>query len=175
MNTASRSSPKQLVDHLFRHEAGKMIAVLTRIFGMHNLQLAEDVMQESFLKAMQTWTFEDLPDNPAGWLMQTARNKAIDIMRRQQNFQQYSREVATQLLHDAESTVEQFFSENEIADSQLQMIFACCHSSLKEEDQVALTLKTISTCINGISAMNTIFICRTHQKGPRIIVSTFYK
>lgn len=144
MNNASPSSPKQLVDHLFRHEAGKVISVLTRIFGMHNLQLAEDVMQESFLKAMQTWRFENLPDNPAAWLMQTARNKAIDIVRRQQNFQQYSREVAQQLLSEAETTVEQFFSENEISDSQLQMIFACCHPSLKEEDQIALTLKTIS-------------------------------
>ena len=138
------TSPQQLVDHLFRHEAGRMIAVLTRIFGMHNLELAEDVMQEAFLKAVQTWKFENVPDNPAAWLMQVARNKAIDIIRRQQNFNQYSTEVARQLQHETENTVQQFFAENEIADSQLQMIFACCHPSLKQEDQVALTLKTIS-------------------------------
>ncbi len=138
------ASAQQLVDHLFRHEAGRMIAVLTRIFGMHNLELAEDVMQEAFLKAVQTWKFENVPDNPAAWLMQVARNKAIDIIRRQQNFQIYSKEVAHQLQDETENTLQQFFSEHEIADSQLRMIFACCHPLLKEEDQVTLTLKTIS-------------------------------
>ena len=142
--SGSASSAQQLVDHLFRHEAGRMIAVLTRIFGMHNLELAEDVMQEAFLKAVQTWKFENIPENPAAWLMQVARNKAIDIIRRQQNFQQYSKEVALQLQYETENTLQQFFSEHEIADSQLQMIFTCCHPLLKEEDQVALTLKTIS-------------------------------
>lgn len=133
-----------MVDHLFRHQSGKMIAVLTRIFGMHNLEMIEDVVQESFLRAMHAWTFGPLPQNPAGWLMQVARNRAIDIIRRQQHFQHYSRELATELQQEAENTVQQFFSETEIADSQLRMIFACCHPALKEEDQVALTLKTVS-------------------------------
>jgi len=135
---------EQLVDHLFRHQSGKMIAVLTRIFGMHNLEMIEDVVQESFLRAMQTWTYNRVPDNPAGWLMQVARNRAIDIVRRQRHFQQYSRELANELQQETEQTVQQFFSETEIADSQLRMIFACCHPALKDEDQVALTLKTVS-------------------------------
>lgn len=134
---------QQLVDHLFRHESGKMIAVLTRIFGMHNLEMAEDVVQEAFLKAVQLWKFE-IPPNPAAWLMQTARNKAIDIVRRQQYHRQYSSEVAQQLLTETENTIGQFFSDNEISDSQLRMIFACCHPSLKQEDRIALTLKTVS-------------------------------
>lgn len=134
---------QQLVDHLFRHEAGKMIAVLTRIFGMHNLEMAEDVVQEAFLKAMQAWKFE-IPANPAAWLMQTARNKAIDIIRRQQYHRQYSNEVAQQLLAETENTIGHFFSDNEINDSQLRMIFACCHPQLKLEDRIALTLKTVS-------------------------------
>ena len=70
-----------LADHLFRHESGKMVAVLTRLFGMHNLELAEDVMQEAFAKALREWTF-GLPPNPSGWLMLTAKNKAIDVIRR---------------------------------------------------------------------------------------------
>ena len=134
----------QLVDHLFRHESGKMIAVLTRIFGMHKLEMTEDVVQEAFLKAMQTWPFHGVPDNPSGWLMQTARNRAIDIIRRQQNFDLYSQELGRQLQHDTETTIEQFFLDHEIADSQLQLVFACCHPALREEDQVALTLKTVS-------------------------------
>lgn len=140
----NNNSVHSLVDHLFRHESGKMIAVLTRIFGTHNLEMVEDVVQEAFLRAAATWTFNDVPGNPSGWLMQVAKNRAIDIVRRQQHFIQYSKEVAHQLLQETEHTVGQFFSETEIADSQLRMIFACCHPSLKEEDQLALTLKTVS-------------------------------
>jgi len=135
---------QQLVDHLFRHESGKMIAVLSRIFGIHNLEMAEDVVQEAFLKAVQVWKFDRIPDNPSAWLMQTARNKAIDIIRRRQNFGMYSKELASQLQAETENTVQHFFHDTEIADSQLQMIFACCHPSLKKEDQVALTLKIVS-------------------------------
>src|SRR5689334_2885511 len=138
------SSPQQLVDHLFRRESGKMIAVLTRIFGMHNLELVEDVVQEAFLRAMQTWTFNYIPDNPSAWLMTVSKNKALDIIRRRQNFLEYSKEVSIQLQADTEYTVQQFFTDAEIPDSQLRMIFACCHPSLNEEDQVALTLKTVS-------------------------------
>jgi RNA polymerase sigma factor (sigma-70 family) len=144
MKEAEHGSLQQLTDHLFRHQSGKMIAVLTRIFGMHNLEMIEDVVQEAFLRAMQTWTFNQLPDNPEGWLMQVARNRAIDIIRRQQYFNQYSQELALELQQETEHTVQQFFGETEIADSQLRLIFACCHPSLKEEDQVALTLKTAS-------------------------------
>lgn len=139
----NQASSQQIVDHLFRHEAGKMIAVLTRIFGIHNLQMAEDVVQEAFLKATQVWKFE-LPDNPSAWLMKVAKNKALDLIRRQQNFRQYSREVADRLEIEAETTIDQFFHDTEIPDSQLRMIFTCCHPLLKEEDQVALTLKTVS-------------------------------
>lgn len=136
-------SHDQIVNHLFRHESGRMVAVLTRIFGLHNLQLAEDVVQEAFLKAMQVWKFDHVPDNPSAWLMQTARNKAIDIIRRQQYMGRYSQELARQFI-EAESSVTQFFHEEEIADSQLRMIFACAHPLLKAEDQIALTLKTSS-------------------------------
>lgn len=134
----------KIVDHLFRHQAGKMIAVLTRIFGTHNLQLAEDVVQEAFLKAAQLWTYNQVPENPAAWLMQVARNKALDILRREQNFQQYSKELSASAGADTEHTVGQFFLESEMEDSQLRMIFACCHPSLDTEDQIALTLKTVS-------------------------------
>lgn len=136
-------SSQHVVDHLFRHESGKMIAVLTRIFGIHNLEMAEDVVQEAFLKATQVWKFE-LPDNPSAWLMKVAKNKALDVIRRQQNFRLYSHAIANRLQTEAESTIEQFFLDTEISDSQLRMVFSCCHPLLKEEDQVALTLKTVS-------------------------------
>src|SRR5258708_24644621 len=144
MNAPSGESPQQLVDHLFRHEAGKMIAVLTRIFGIHNLELVEDTVQETFLKALQAWKYHQLPDNPSGWLMQVARNKTIDLIRRQQKLSEISEELGAILQSDAEYTIGQFFLDTEIADSQLRMIFTCCHPSLNPEDQVALTLKTVS-------------------------------
>jgi RNA polymerase sigma-70 factor (ECF subfamily) len=140
----SNESPQQVVEHLFRHESGKMIAVLTRVFGTHNLGMVEDVVQEAFLKAAQTWRYGQLPDNPAAWLMRVAKNKAIDIIRREHHFRLYSQELVHQLQTEAEEALEHFFLDTEIADSQLRMIFACCHPALKEEDQIALTLKTVS-------------------------------
>jgi RNA polymerase sigma factor (sigma-70 family) len=139
-----REPSQQLVDHLFRHEAGKMIAILTRIFGIHNLELVEDTVQETFLKALQVWKYQRLPDNPSGWLMQVARNKTIDLIRRQQKMANISEELAVLLQSETEQAIGNFFLDTEIADSQLRMIFACCHPSLNPEDQVALTLKTVS-------------------------------
>jgi RNA polymerase sigma factor (sigma-70 family) len=138
------SSPQQLVDHLFRHEAGKMVAVLTRIFGIHNLELVEDTVQETFLRALQTWKYGTVPDNPSAWLMQVARNQTIDLIRRQQKRSDLSEELSQRLQSDTENTIQQFFLDTEIADSQLRMIFTCCHPALSPEDQVALTLKTVS-------------------------------
>src|ERR1051325_2709995 len=83
----------QVVDHLFRHEAGKMIATLTRILGFENLQLAEDVVQDALLKAMQNWAFNGVPRNPSAWLMQVARNQALDNVRRQQNFRSKEEDI----------------------------------------------------------------------------------
>ena len=137
-------SPQQLVDHLFRHEAGKMVAVLTRIFGIHNLELVEDTVQETFLKALQVWGYGSMPENPSAWLMRVARNRTVDLVRRQQKFADISSELSMRLQSETETAIEQFFLETEIADSQLRMIFTCCHPDLHPEDQVALTLKTVS-------------------------------
>ena len=73
----------RLADHLFRHEAGKLISVLTGIFGINRLQLAEDVVQESLVRALRTWPYAGIPKNPAAWLTQTAKNLALDLIRRE--------------------------------------------------------------------------------------------
>lgn len=121
-----------------------MIAVLTRIFGIHNLELVEDTVQETFLKALQTWKYHEVPENPSAWLMRVARNRTIDLVRRQQRLSAISEELSLLLQSEAELTILQFFLDTEIADSQLRMIFTCCHPALNPEDQVALTLKTVS-------------------------------
>ena len=122
-----------------------MVAVLTRIFGLHNLDLVEDVVQEAFGKALTEWRFK-VPDNPPAWLMVTARNKAIDTVRRQRYQREFAEEAAALLRSEytAAPIIETFFMEHEIQDSQLRMIFACCQPALSEADQIALTLKTCS-------------------------------
>src|SRR5882724_4550021 len=135
----------QVVDHLFRHEAGKMVATLTRILGFENLQLAEDVVQDALLKAMQHWAFSGIPRNPSAWLMQVARNQALDAVRRQQNFRTKEQDI-TVFFEDRSGghhPAESIRFDDEIRDDQLRMMFACCHPDLPRESQVALTLKTL--------------------------------
>ena len=74
---------EQLGDHLFRRESGRMVATLTRIFGVHNLALAEDVVQDAFCRALEVWKFRGVPENPSAWLMITAKNRALDVLRRE--------------------------------------------------------------------------------------------
>src|SRR5436853_3600746 len=78
-----------LTDHLFRHEAGKMVSVLTKIFGTENLQTSEDVVQQTFIDAINVWKLKGVPDNPSAWLFRVAKNKAIDIIRRNKHSVQY--------------------------------------------------------------------------------------
>ena len=118
-----------------------MVAVLSHLFGLHQLQMAEDVVQEAFLKAHQVWRFNNLPADPSAWLMQVAKNKAVDILRRETNFRKYTKKHITE---PGQADVNEYFHEQEVADNQLRMIFACCHPALKQDDQVALTLKIVS-------------------------------
>lgn len=136
---------KQLAGHLFRHEAGKMAAVLTRLLGFQNIELAEDIVQDALLKALNTWKYQGIPDNPSAWLYKTANNKAIDLLRKQQVLKKLQGELVRELQSEwtLSPTVNQLFLKDEIEDSQLQMIFACCHPSIPFESQIALTLKTL--------------------------------
>ena len=79
-----------LEEHLFRRESGRMIAALTRIFGVHNLALAEDVVQDAFCKALEVWKVRGTPENPSAWLMATAKNRALDVIRRDRTARTYA-------------------------------------------------------------------------------------
>jgi RNA polymerase sigma factor (sigma-70 family) len=139
------SNVQQLVDHLFRHESGRMVAILTRIFGIHNLELAEDVMQDTLHQALLDWGLAGIPDNPPGWLMVVAKRKAINTIKREKFYRSFAGDIDALLKSEYTSsyTMDQVFLENEIKDSQLRMIFTCCHPALPAEAQVALTLKTL--------------------------------
>src|SRR5215204_2383500 len=135
----------QLVDHLFRHESGKMIAVLSRLMGLQNIEVAQDIVQDTLLQAMSLWAYKTIPDNPSAWLYRVAKNKAIDFLRREKRFHEISPGYSylLQSEYTLSSTIKNLFLENEIQDSQLRMIFACCHPAITEESQIALTLKTL--------------------------------
>src|SRR5215467_13380052 len=77
-------------EHFFRRESGRMVAAVTRIFGVQNLPLAEDVVQEAFCRAMEVWKFRGVPENPSAWLMATAKNCALDVLRRDRTARSYA-------------------------------------------------------------------------------------
>ncbi len=134
-----------LTDHLFRHEAGKLVAVLTGIFGIERLQLAEDVVQEAMVRALQTWPYYGVPKNPAAWLTQAAKNLALDTIRREKNFQDKQPQIITHIEQwpgEADGGNSPAF-ENEIKDDRLRLMFVCCHPLVAREDQVALALRTL--------------------------------
>jgi RNA polymerase sigma factor (sigma-70 family) len=136
---------RPVIDNLFRHEAGKLVSVLTRIFGPHNLELAEDVVQDTLIKAMENWKINGIPQNPTAWLFTAARNKALDVIRRERYQKEFAAEVSPLLKseYSAGETIKQLINENEIEDEQLRMMFVCCHPSIAEDAQVALILKTL--------------------------------
>ena len=144
----NRSRPagdiSRLTDHLFRHEAGKLISVLTGIFGINRLQFAEDVVQESLVRALRTWPYAGIPKNPAAWLTQTAKNLALDLIRREKLFHDKEPEIIAFMEEWAsESASESPRFDHEIRDGRLRLMFTCCHPILSPEDQTALALKAL--------------------------------
>src|SRR3954464_14728714 len=128
----------QVLEHLFRHESGKMVATLTRIFGIEHLSLAEDVVQEALARALQTWPFYGVPKNPAAWIMRASRNLALDVVRRQKVFRGKEPEIVHLMEQQSPLPDAAIFAGQEIPDDRLRMIFVCCHPQIPAEAQVAL-------------------------------------
>ncbi len=158
----------EVTTHLFRHEAGKLVAVLTRVFGPHNLQLAEDVMQDTLLKALETWKLRGLPQNPTGWLFAAAKNKALDVLRRQKTATAYAASLSPLLQSEYTlvPTLNDLLQEENIPDAQLRMMFVCCHPNLSADAQVALILKTL--CGFSVAEIAKAFITSTDTIEKRL-------
>jgi RNA polymerase sigma factor (sigma-70 family) len=148
----------ELTDHLFRHEAGRMVVVLTRLFGVHNLALAEDVVQDAFCRALEVWAFRGVPENPSAWLMAAAKNRALDVLRRERTVRTYEPELTRSLGSEwtLAPVVQEMFTENSIKDDQLRMMFSCCHPRLPEEAQVMLILHIL--CGFGVDEVASAFV-----------------
>ncbi len=122
-----------------------MVATLTRILGPHNLQLAEDAVQEALIKALRHWSYHGAPENPAGWIIRVARNQALDILRREATWRSKQTELALladRQLDDPETALESL--TDELLDDQLRLMFICCHAAISPPARVALTLKTLA-------------------------------
>jgi RNA polymerase sigma factor (sigma-70 family) len=158
----------KLIGHLFRTESGKMVSVLTRMLGLSNYEAAEDIVQETLLKAVNVWKYKGIPENPSAWLYAVAKRKAIDLIRQQKIREGIHEDMARALKSEwtLAPTVNQLFLENEIEDSQLRMIFACCHPSIPYGSQLALTLKTL--CGLSVAEIAKAFLTNDETINKRI-------
>ena len=132
------SSASATVDAVYRADWGRIVATLIRSFG--DFDVAEEAAQEAFAAAVDQWHAKGIPDSPAAWIIQTARHKAIDRLRRQTSFQEKVQSYAYEL---PTTTEQPELDTGEIPDDRLRLIFTCCHPALAPEAQVALTLRTL--------------------------------
>src|SRR5436305_1519115 len=135
------SEPRALVEHFFRYEFGRLVAVLTRSLGVRRLELAEDVVQAALMQALQTWSRRGVPEDPAGWLYRTARNLAIDALRRESTHAQALPSLAE--VDERELAPPDAHFADEIGDEPLRLLFVCCHEAVPAESRVALALRTL--------------------------------
>src|SRR6185437_1280491 len=132
-------------DHLFRHQAGRMVAALTRAFGVQNLALAEDVVQDAFCRALEVWKLRGVPENPGAWLFKTAKNRALDVLRRERTARTFAPELGRLLQTEwtLATAVDELLDQTGIVDDQLRLMFSCCDPRLSEPAQVMLVLQLI--------------------------------
>jgi RNA polymerase sigma-70 factor, ECF subfamily len=129
-------TPASEVDRVFREEYGRAVAILVRVFG--DIDVAEEAVQDAFTVAVQRWPSAGLPPSPAGWIITTARNRAIDRLRREST--RDDRHAQAALLHSRDEAIE---DEAVVRDDRLRLIFTCCHPALAPAAQVALTLRLL--------------------------------
>lgn len=150
-----------------------MVSTLTRIFGVQYLDLAEGVVQEALIKAIQVWPFQGIPDNPSGWIIQVAKNQALDRIRRDRFLVSRQTEIKKSLelltschSREVEKGIDSHF-QSLFRDDQLRMMFVCCHPSLSKEARVALTLKTL--CGFGVEEIARAFLVPIETIEQRLV------
>jgi RNA polymerase sigma-70 factor (ECF subfamily) len=145
-----------------------MIAALTRVFGVHNLALAEDVVQDALCRALETWKIRGVPDDPAAWLMTTAKNRALDLLRGESTAKRLAPDVTRHIESEeaVRADLESLTTGPAVTVDQLRMMFSCCHPRLSEASQVALILQIL--CGFGVSEIASAFLSRDETVKKRI-------
>ena len=156
---------QELIPHLFRTEFRKITAVLCKHFGIEHIEIAEDIASDTFLSAVETWTYKGLPTNPTAWLYAVAKNKAKNYFHRSNIFsEKIAREIKKSSFQTEELEIN--LSEENITDSQLQMLFAICHPSIPTEAQIGLALRIL--CGFGINEIATAFLTNNETINKRL-------
>ena len=161
------SPVKPIIDHLFRHESGKLVSVLTGVFGPQYMDLAEDVVQDTLVEALEHWEYDGVPDNPSGWLFRVAKNKALNILHREKYKRTYGKEVLWTHSQEGTEAPPDPFSQQGIEDDQLRMIFTCCHPAISADSQIALALKTL--CGFSIPEIAKAFLTSEENINKRLV------
>jgi RNA polymerase sigma-70 factor (ECF subfamily) len=148
LTLGSSNAARDVVERLFREEQGRAVATLIRVLG--DFDLAEEAVQEAFITALETWPERGIPDNPGAWITTTARNRAIDRLRRRKVLAEkqaiLERQAAIEeelAAIDPEAAIDGPDPSNPIVDDRLRLIFTCCHPALAMDARVALTLRTL--------------------------------
>jgi RNA polymerase sigma-70 factor (ECF subfamily) len=154
----------RLVEHFFRHESGRLVAVLARVFGLRNWELVEDMVQSALVEALQAWRAHGVPDNPSAWMHRVARNKVLDALRHRETVLRLAPAWAQLRPAATEPAIDDLLLDSQIEDSQLRLMFACCHPILARENQIALTLKSLCGFSNAEIARGLLLAEETVKK-----------
>lgn len=161
MNVTNKKHSRELTEHFFRNEYGKMVSVITKYIGTENVQTAEDIVQETLLKAVDYWQHNDIPKNPQAWLYTTAKNLTLNILKRKKYQSEFNDQTIEQNLEQLE------ISEELISDGQLKMMFVCCHPKISEKSQICLILKIL--CGFSISEIANAFFTSNETVNKRLV------
>lgn len=154
----------ELIPHLFRTEFSKITSVLCKSFGLQNIETAEDIASDTFLAAMETWSYRGVPENPTAWLYAVARNKTKNLIAHNDVFRQKVAKTQIGAQHTDEPQID--LSPTNIHDSQLQMLFAICHPTIPQEAQVGLALRIL--CGFGIDEIAAAFLTNREVINKRL-------
>ncbi|HEY9044989.1 MAG TPA: DUF6596 domain-containing protein, partial [Ohtaekwangia sp.] len=157
---------QELIPHLFRTEFRKITSVLGKLLGIEHLEVAEDIASETFLLALETWPYKGIPDNPTAWLYAAAKNKAKNYISRHNLF---AGKITGQVKESSSIIVHEIqidLSEQNITDSQLQMLFALCHPAIPAEAQIGLSLRIL--CGFGIEEIANAFLTNKDAINKRL-------
>ncbi|HRH49295.1 MAG TPA: sigma factor [Panacibacter sp.] len=156
---------QELIPHLFRTEFRKITAVLCKVFGIEHIEIAEDLASETFLSAIETWTYKGIPENPTAWIYAVAKNKTKNYITRNKIF---TEKITPLIKHSPKENeeIEIDLSDKNITDSQLQMLFAICHPTISTEAQIGLALRIL--CGFGIDEIASAFLSKKETINKRL-------